>query len=279
MTKRPDVFETFNLWMTGIHHNRASWLDSYPFRERIIDSVTDDEEITFIDVGGGRGHETVTLKNRFPDLKGRFILQDLPQVFTQDLDLPSDIEIMPYDFFTPQSVHGAKVYFFRHIFHAFADHICLQILSRTREAMTPSYSRILISDWIIPSQIATQKAPISSPPRPLQKLPEPTHPQNPSRSRSSLKKLFCVGSSDSHRSPRTTLSHPQSPEATAIIQNAPLPPSFATSMDINMLAMTAGQERTEQQWQELMARAGLRVVGFWGPRDGRGTAIVEVIRD
>ncbi|MCJ1354567.1 MAG: hypothetical protein MMC33_004556 [Icmadophila ericetorum] len=252
MIKRPPVFDTFNLWMTGYHDSRASWLDSYPFRERIIDSADTGEPITFVDVGSGRGHEAMAVKNRFPGLMGRLVIQDLPQVF-KTLDGPSsDIEVMPHDFFSPQPVKGAKVYFFRHIFHAFSNDSCLKFLARTRDAMTPTYSRILISDWIVPSQISSNS-----------QTPSETPPQlNTSNERDLIAEAAAAAAA-----------------AAQATRDAPLPPTFATAMDMNMLSVTGGQERTEVQWQELMQRAGLRIVGFWGPRDGRGTGIVEVVRD
>ncbi|KAL2883199.1 hypothetical protein SGCOL_001389 [Colletotrichum sp. CLE4] len=44
----------------------------------------------------------------------------------------------------------------------------------------------------------------------------------------------------------TALAHPQ-----------------ATAFDIQMMAMVAGRERTEEQWKELVTSAGLRVVRIW----------------
>ncbi|KAJ0312451.1 hypothetical protein COL5a_002135 [Colletotrichum fioriniae] len=44
----------------------------------------------------------------------------------------------------------------------------------------------------------------------------------------------------------TALAHPQT-----------------TAFDIQMMAMVAGQERTEEQWKELITSAGLRVVKIW----------------
>ena len=62
----------------------------------------------FVDVGGGTGQQCVALKEKFPDLPGKVILQDLPAVIAE-AKLPEGIETMVYDFFTPQPVKGEKI--------------------------------------------------------------------------------------------------------------------------------------------------------------------------
>ncbi|KAL8788746.1 MAG: hypothetical protein Q9195_007153 [Heterodermia aff. obscurata] len=46
-------------------------------------------------------------------------------------------------------------------------------------------------------------------------------------------------------------------------------------MDINMLAITSGLERTRRQWRDLIDRSGLRISKFRIPVDG-GEAIIEI---
>ena len=48
---------------------------------------------------------------------------------------------------------------------------------------------------------------------------------------------------------------------------------FPSLLDINMLALLNGMERTETQWDNLLASVGLEVVKFWyndGDRDQEG---------
>ncbi|KAI1121727.1 putative O-methyltransferase [Nemania abortiva] len=53
---------------------------------------------------------------------------------------------------------------------------------------------------------------------------------------------------------------------------------FHGMLDLTMMAFNAGMERTEQQWGELLSKAGLKVVKFWTPQaDADG--IVEAILD
>ena len=46
-------------------------------------------------------------------------------------------------------------------------------------------------------------------------------------------------------------------------------------MDINMLAITSGLERTRKQWRELIDGTGLRISRFWIP-EVDGEAIIEI---
>jgi hypothetical protein len=40
-------------------------------------------------------------------------------------------------------------------------------------------------------------------------------------------------------------------------------PLFPVLLDIQMLAMLSGTERTETQWRELLGSLGLEIVKFW----------------
>lgn len=51
-------------------------------------------------------------------------------------------------------------------------------------------------------------------------------------------------------------------------------PLFAAGFDLQMMAMHAGQERTEQQWRALLAKAGLKVLKCWVP-EFEGEGIIE----
>jgi demethylsterigmatocystin 6-O-methyltransferase len=58
-----------------------------------------------VDVGGGHGHQCIQLRNKYPNLSGRLVLQDLPQAVDK---LPSidGVEVMALDFFQAQVVKG-----------------------------------------------------------------------------------------------------------------------------------------------------------------------------
>ena len=53
-------------------------------------------------------------------------------------------------------------------------------------------------------------------------------------------------------------------------------PWLPACMDMNMLALCSGMERTERQWRELLASVGLKIVNIWGM--GRESeSLIEVV--
>jgi hypothetical protein len=55
-------------------------------------------------------------------------------------------------------------------------------------------------------------------------------------------------------------------------------PERALSLDIGMLYLHSGMQRSEKQWQELMGTAGLRIERFHKP-PGEGDGVVVAVRD
>ena len=95
-------------------------LDNYPWETKR----------TVVDVGGSHGTVAISIANRFPSV--RCIVQDLPKVVEEGRerlqpDLADRVTFMAHDFFTEQPV-VADVYYFRSIFHNWADKYCIRIL-------------------------------------------------------------------------------------------------------------------------------------------------------
>ena len=63
-----------------------------------------------------------------------------------------------------------------------------------------------------------------------------------------------------------------------LIDDAVLPtqgcPAVLGALDIAMMAMHAGKERTESQWKGLLAKAGLEMKKFW-PYKGEASGVIE----
>ena len=53
---------------------------------------------------------------------------------------------------------------------------------------------------------------------------------------------------------------------------------FTTRSDINMMAMLASMERSEQQWRELLGGVGLRIVEIW-TKEIDSERIIECVLD
>lgn len=151
---KPEVADNFNTFMAGklnATQTGQSWEESYPVQEHIIDRF--DKTIgdaMFVDIAGGRGHEVAQLKAKFPNAPGRFILEDLPSVINDIKELDSSIERIKYDFFEPQPIKGACTYFMANIMHNWPDEDCRKILKNVVQVMVKGYSRLLLSDDIIP---------------------------------------------------------------------------------------------------------------------------------
>ncbi|KAH8885725.1 S-adenosyl-L-methionine-dependent methyltransferase [Thozetella sp. PMI_491] len=124
----------------------AKWFEIFPAKEKIEGTEIDD--VLLVDVGGGQGNWTQVFQKAFPDLPGRLIVQDQPGV-TPELE---GIESMVYDFFTPQPVAGARLYYFKSILHNWDDDRGLQILKNTAAVMKKGYSTLLIDNIVLPEE-------------------------------------------------------------------------------------------------------------------------------
>lgn len=70
---------------------------------------------------------------------------DLPE------DLKERITFQGHDFFTPQTIVGADIYFFRWILHNWSDKYAIKILQNLASALRPN-SLILICDDMMPER-------------------------------------------------------------------------------------------------------------------------------
>ena len=147
----PPVLEDFNCFMTHQRLNGNTWLDVYPLERSIAP-----DRATFVDVGGALGHMCLALKERYPDLPGRVILQDVPQTI-DSVPESQPFEAMAYDYYTDQPVKGAKYYYLRNVLLNLTDQNCCQVLKQTREAMAPD-SKILIDETVVPARNAHWRA-------------------------------------------------------------------------------------------------------------------------
>ena len=141
---------------------------AYPFGQELAGKCAEDE-VLIVDVGGGRGQSLEAIKNDYPELKGRFVLQDLEHVINnaKPQGLASFVEPVVGSFFDRQRIRGmpaiafvachtdayvfqgAWVYYFRRIFHDWDFARSKEILENTREAMG-EHSRIIIADMVMP---------------------------------------------------------------------------------------------------------------------------------
>ena len=110
LPKYPEHLNNFNLFMSGQRVGRTNWLDFFPLEEQVASAFKDG--VILVDVGGGRGHEIEAIKERYPHLPGRFILQDLPDTINQALPIPG-METMSHNFFEDQPIKGKPMIWFQ----------------------------------------------------------------------------------------------------------------------------------------------------------------------
>ena len=110
LTERPDSARGFGTLMSTWGEGNSLIQDIYPINERLssgFDRSSQPEQVMWVDVGGGYGQKTISLKRDCPSLPGRFIVQDLPGTI-QNAPQTEGIENMGHDFFTAQPIKGKK---------------------------------------------------------------------------------------------------------------------------------------------------------------------------
>ncbi|KAL5416899.1 hypothetical protein PMIN06_008519 [Paraphaeosphaeria minitans] len=76
--QNPKKFELFLKWMAHNRDGLPSWLETYPFEQEV--GSTNDETVLFVDIGSVLGHQSIELRERFPKLPERIIIQDQEHV-------------------------------------------------------------------------------------------------------------------------------------------------------------------------------------------------------
>lgn len=143
---QPERFGPLQQVMTVQGAAGAPWFSVFPF-EKELGSFAGAN--AFVDVGGGFGHQSLGLLATFPALRGKIVLEDLPQTFEQIPFKLDGIEPKPHDFFQPQPVKGARFYYLRNILHDWPDDKCVAILQQLIAAFGPD-SQILIDEMALP---------------------------------------------------------------------------------------------------------------------------------
>ncbi|KAF2757492.1 S-adenosyl-L-methionine-dependent methyltransferase [Pseudovirgaria hyperparasitica] len=178
----------------------ATWLSVFPVARYVRgwnpdvdrgvkESAGRKQKAVYVNVGGGIGHQCREFRERYPDVTGEVVLQDLPHSIANALETPGVVN-MEFDFFEEQPVKDAKFYYMRGILHDHSPARGRVILEHTRDAMGPE-SILLVDEMILPETGVSQ---------------------------------------------------------------------MAAAIDLTMLAALGGQERTEAQWRETLAEAGLELV-------------------
>ncbi|KAI0869230.1 putative O-methyltransferase [Hypoxylon argillaceum] len=153
--KTPEYQTSFIGFMRGLAAYKLDWTEIYDTKIMMSSFDTDGEAPLLVDVGGAHGVDIERFFSRYPDIpRGKLILQDRPDVIAM-AKVSEKITVMSCDFFTPQPIKGARVYFMHAILHDWDDSDAGRILSRTAEAMKKGYSKLLLYESILVTTGAT----------------------------------------------------------------------------------------------------------------------------
>ncbi|KAL4989304.1 O-methyltransferase-domain-containing protein [Aspergillus falconensis] len=147
LADHPDKKEEFQQAMKS--SQGGDWMAGFDeFEQGALEAKCSSERVFFVDVAGGSGHRCIGVKDKYPSLEGRLVLQDLPEV-VKELPEIQGVRIEAHNIFQEQTVKGAQFYYLSRILHDWPDDKCIQILQNVRSAMV-SDSRILINEIIVP---------------------------------------------------------------------------------------------------------------------------------
>lgn len=104
--ENPGHLAHFNEYMALRRRPELSWLSVYPVIQRVQGwDAKDNSRAIYVNIGGGIGHQCKQFKEKYSNLPGRVILQDLPHSIAEALPTPG-VENMEHDFFQPQPITG-----------------------------------------------------------------------------------------------------------------------------------------------------------------------------
>ncbi|RDL40880.1 Uncharacterized protein BP5553_00859 [Venustampulla echinocandica] len=148
LATQPRLQNAFNVVMTIPRGGKGpKWFEIFPTSSKL--QVKSPEDVLLVDIGGGIGHDLIAFKKHFPDSPGTLIVQDIPVVVDSTENLPSGIQAMKHDMFTPQPIKSAKAYYLANVLHDWPDKQALKILGNIKEAMNED-SILLISENVLP---------------------------------------------------------------------------------------------------------------------------------
>ncbi|ROW15289.1 hypothetical protein VPNG_02994 [Cytospora leucostoma] len=152
---RPEYQESFVGCMTSITNWKQNWTEYFDTTHLVDESVLKSKGPIFVDVGGNTGLDAQRFLEKHPDApEGSIVLQDVPDVVAMAKVDPK-IKPVAHDFFKPQPVRDSRIYFLHSILHDWPDHLATQILENLKVAFKKGYSKLVITDVVIPPEKAS----------------------------------------------------------------------------------------------------------------------------
>ncbi|KAL9092300.1 MAG: hypothetical protein Q9165_004474 [Trypethelium subeluteriae] len=151
MRKDPGLKQAFDDAMTVRNkHYTVAWHEKYPAASRLSDiSARFGVPPVIVDIGGNQGIDLQGFAEKNPNFQCELILQDQPETINR-IQPGLDKRIKPtiYDFFKPQPVKNATIYYLKSVIHDWDDENSLALLSNTAKVMAPD-STLLVHDMVL----------------------------------------------------------------------------------------------------------------------------------
>lgn len=104
-----------------------TWLSAFPFK---VEFGRFEGKWAFVDIGGGIGTQALVIKESFPELKGKLMLQDMPEA-VEHIPTFEGVEVMASNIFEPQVIKGMTHPPYKHPISAFRKLISLKARNST----------------------------------------------------------------------------------------------------------------------------------------------------
>ena len=134
LEEQPNQRRNFDMWLREKRmHEENRWYKRFPPCVSLSSAnlKTDPDAVLMIDVGGGTGSQVIDFKAQFLHLPGRYVLQDLYALKINGATKhPDGVEVMAYDFFTPQPIKGKS-------FSISSDYLTSEFLLRRAAVQVP----------------------------------------------------------------------------------------------------------------------------------------------
>ncbi|TEY83831.1 hypothetical protein BOTCAL_0024g00400 [Botryotinia calthae] len=154
----PERFQNLNFAMIA-QTVATNWtVGLFPFKDELKEVESNDETVLVVDIGGGSGHVTKQIMEFVKGIPGKVVLQERDELIDSIGHTIPEVSTMKYDFFTPQPIKGAPIYYIRRCLHDWPDVDCVRILKVIADAMAPEISRLVISEIVLPTIAADVEA-------------------------------------------------------------------------------------------------------------------------
>jgi hypothetical protein len=105
----PKLLNAAHAFFEGDRGSRPLWVDWFPVQHKLLDDASrpvSDNDVLYVDIAGGRGHDLLDFKAKFSRYPGKYVLMDLPHVVDDKTLTLHGVEKKSFNFFQDQVIPG-----------------------------------------------------------------------------------------------------------------------------------------------------------------------------